>query len=86
MCCFFREDDRFIKFNFGCLINLSMNFFCLFFFSFKSVSPGMVDTELLDTFSSGFKDFMTKLQPEDVTQAILYALGTPDRVQVRRND
>ncbi|XP_063705276.1 farnesol dehydrogenase-like [Culicoides brevitarsis] len=47
-----------------------------------SISPGMVDTDLISTFSSSFKDYMTKLQAEDVTAAILYALGTPDRVQV----
>jgi len=49
---------------------------------YTSISPGMVDTDLINTFSSGFKDFMPKLKAEDVTAAILYTLGTPDRVQV----
>jgi len=49
---------------------------------FTSISPGMVNTDLIESFSSNFKDFMTKLEAEDVTQAILYALSTPDRVQV----
>jgi NADP+-dependent farnesol dehydrogenase len=49
---------------------------------FTSISPGMVDTDLIDSFSSNFKDVMPKLKAEDVTAAIMYALGTPDRVQV----
>uniref|UniRef100_A0A336MY33 CSON002860 protein n=1 Tax=Culicoides sonorensis TaxID=179676 RepID=A0A336MY33_CULSO len=47
-----------------------------------SISPGMVDTDMIDTFNSNFKDYMPKLKAEDITAAILYALGTPDRVQV----
>lgn len=43
----------------------------------------MVDTDLIDSFSSNFKDYMPKLKAEDVTAAIMYALGTPDRVQVK---
>lgn len=42
----------------------------------------MVNTDLIDTFHPTFKDYMTKLEAEDVTQAIIYALSTPDRVQV----
>lgn len=42
----------------------------------------MVDTDLIESFSADFKNYMPKLQAEDVTAAILYTLGTPDRVQV----
>ncbi|KAL5290833.1 DHRS11.2 family protein [Megaselia abdita] len=46
-----------------------------------SISPGLVNTEILE---EKFKEMMADkiLQPEDIAEAILYALGTPPHVQV----
>lgn len=54
-----------------------------------SISPGTVDTEIFDGlgmrqhFLGGTKTDMTKLDPDDITQAILYVLGTPAHVQIK---
>ncbi|KAL5290647.1 DHRS11.2 family protein [Megaselia abdita] len=46
-----------------------------------SISPGLVDTEMPDpVFLSMMKDSLLKAQ--DITDGILYALGTPPHVQV----
>ncbi|XP_053675845.1 farnesol dehydrogenase-like [Anopheles nili] len=45
-----------------------------------SVSPGLVRTEILPS-STALGD-MPILEPEDIADAILYALGTPQRVQI----
>ncbi|XP_055695281.1 farnesol dehydrogenase-like [Lutzomyia longipalpis] len=47
-----------------------------------SVSPGLVNTEI---FLPEHKEMISKmpaLEPEDISQSILYVLGTPPRVQV----
>lgn len=41
----------------------------------------MVDTDFLNVYSQAV-DALPKLQPEDVAKAVLYALDTPDGVQV----
>lgn len=46
-----------------------------------SISPGMVDTDMLNVYSRAIAD-MPKLQANDVAQAVIYALETPDYVQV----
>ncbi|XP_023168484.2 farnesol dehydrogenase [Drosophila hydei] len=46
-----------------------------------SICPGMVDTDFLNVYSQAV-DALPKLQPEDVAKAVLYALDTPDGVQV----
>lgn len=48
----------------------------------QSISPGMVDTEFLNAFNSVAYSSLPKLQTNDVTAALLYALGTPEYVQV----
>ncbi|XP_011204494.2 farnesol dehydrogenase [Bactrocera dorsalis] len=46
-----------------------------------SISPGMVDTDLLNVYSKAVAE-LPKLQAKDVAQAVIYALETPDYVQV----
>ncbi|EDW16341.1 farnesol dehydrogenase [Drosophila mojavensis] len=46
-----------------------------------SICPGMVDTDFLNVYSQAV-DALPKLQPVDVAKAVLYALDTPDGVQV----
>ncbi|XP_037947988.1 uncharacterized oxidoreductase SAS2370-like [Teleopsis dalmanni] len=41
----------------------------------------MVDTDFLNVYSHAVAD-LPKLKPEDVAQAVLYALETPNNVQV----
>lgn len=48
----------------------------------QSISPGMVDTELLGAYDLTLYASLPKLNVKDVTSAVLYALGTPDYVQV----
>ncbi|XP_060523996.1 farnesol dehydrogenase-like [Cylas formicarius] len=52
-----------------------------------SVSPGLVDTEILqasfgDAFDTGSLDLTCALRSEDIADAVLYALSTPPHVQV----
>lgn len=47
-----------------------------------SISPGMVDTEFLSAYDSTLYASLPKLNVKDVTSAVLYALGTPDYVQI----
>lgn len=61
--------------------------FILFCFS-QSISPGVVNTGILnDIFPEpDRKEFFNQnphLQPEDISQAIMYCLSTPEHVQVR---
>ncbi|XP_058124713.1 farnesol dehydrogenase-like [Anopheles ziemanni] len=44
-----------------------------------SISPGLVRTEIIGDFAV---DTVPILEPEDIADAILYALGTPPRVQI----
>ncbi|SPP81336.1 farnesol dehydrogenase [Drosophila guanche] len=46
-----------------------------------SICPGMVDTDFLSVYSHAVAE-LPKLQPLDVAKAVLYALDTPDGVQV----
>lgn len=46
-----------------------------------SICPGLVDTDFLNVYSQAV-DELPKLQPMDVAKAVLYALDTPDGVQV----
>lgn len=43
----------------------------------------MVNTGFISSVPPGIKGNTTPLEVEDIAQAILFALGTPDRVQVR---
>uniref|UniRef100_A0A6M2DFS5 Putative dehydrogenase n=1 Tax=Xenopsylla cheopis TaxID=163159 RepID=A0A6M2DFS5_XENCH len=53
-----------------------------------SISPGVVETEIFEGCfpSKEIKDMFLAnnpcLQPEDISQAVLYALGTPEHVQI----
>lgn len=47
-----------------------------------SISPGMVDSEMLSCMNQELVATLPKLQVEDVAEAILYAVNTPDRVRV----
>ncbi|XP_058123687.1 farnesol dehydrogenase-like [Anopheles ziemanni] len=45
-----------------------------------SISPGVVETEILEPLAVTLE--MPMLQSEDISQAVLYAIGTPPHVQV----
>lgn len=47
-----------------------------------SISPGMVDSELLSNFNEQLVAVLPKLKVEDVADAVKYALATPERVSV----
>ncbi|XP_055915014.1 farnesol dehydrogenase [Eupeodes corollae] len=48
-----------------------------------SISPGIVNTDILPTeIQTVVKQFMPMLSSEDVADAVLYAISTPDNVQV----
>lgn len=55
-------------------------FFIIFFFA-KSISPGVVKTEI---FTPDMVEFLKDpmLNAEDVSSAVMYALSTPPHVQV----
>ncbi|XP_029731178.1 farnesol dehydrogenase-like [Aedes albopictus] len=44
-----------------------------------SISPGMVETEILP---DSIRSTMPMLKSEDISEAVLYVLGTPPRVQI----
>lgn len=50
---------------------------------FQSISPGVVNT---DIFEQGFQQLLDPsahiLNPEDVSQSIMFALATPPHVQI----
>lgn len=48
-----------------------------------SISPGMVETDILNELDKQLVAMLPKLKVEDVTEAINYAINTPDRVRVR---
>uniref|UniRef100_A0A182IVL1 Dehydrogenase n=1 Tax=Anopheles atroparvus TaxID=41427 RepID=A0A182IVL1_ANOAO len=50
-----------------------------------SISPGLVEGDILSTVSANENEivkYMPKLKPEDVAEAVLYAITTPDNVQI----
>lgn len=49
---------------------------------FQSVSPGVVKTEIFGPGVINQMDQIPHLNPEDVSAAVLYILGTPSHVQV----
>lgn len=57
-----------------------------FFFYFQSVSPGIVNTTMIEPFYTNYQfNENSMLEPTDVTDAILYALSAPLRVNVSTN-
>lgn len=68
-------------------VKIIFKYFITIFF-IKSISPGVVETEIFEGCfpSKEIKDMFLAnnpcLQPEDISQAVLYALGTPEHVQV----
>lgn len=51
--------------------------------SSQSISPGGVRTEIVPQAILDSMPDMPILEAEDISQAVLYVLGTPPRVQVR---
>uniref|UniRef100_A0A182Q6Z3 Dehydrogenase n=1 Tax=Anopheles farauti TaxID=69004 RepID=A0A182Q6Z3_9DIPT len=50
-----------------------------------SISPGLVEGDIVSTSSTKDNDivnYMPKLKPEDVAEAVLYAITTPENVQI----
>lgn len=60
------------------------NLFVSKIYYFQSISPGMVDTDLLRIYDSTLIEHLPKLNVADVTAAVLYALATADYVQVSK--
>lgn len=65
-----------------------MTFFCsvsfLYFFN-QNISPGLVENEILTTLGTDDNDlvkYMPRLKPEDVAQAVIFAITTPQHVLV----
>jgi hypothetical protein len=63
---------------------------CAYFSScFQSISPGLVDTELLRVRANKTLNpdelytRLPSLKPSDIADAVLYVLGTPPHVQVQ---
>lgn len=50
----------------------------------QGISPGLVKTEMSVQFNLGELDENNEMLAIDITNAILYALGTPQRVNVSR--
>lgn len=48
-----------------------------------SISPGMVDTDILTAMNQEVVSRLPKLSVSDVSDAVFYALSTPDTVRVR---
>jgi NADP+-dependent farnesol dehydrogenase len=51
------------------------------YLTLQSLSPGLVKTEMAQDW---LLEALPYLNPEDIADAILYVLGTPPHVQVRR--
>lgn len=50
-----------------------------------SISPGLVEDDIVANYTANENDlvkYMPKLKPEDVAEAVLYAITTPDHVQI----
>lgn len=47
-----------------------------------SISPGMVESEMLNSMNQDLIAMLPKLKVEDIADAVLYAINTPDRVRV----
>jgi NADP+-dependent farnesol dehydrogenase len=47
-----------------------------------SISPGMVDTEILNSMNQDLVKMLPKLKAEDVAEAVLFSSNTPDRVRI----
>ncbi|KAG5679027.1 hypothetical protein PVAND_008629 [Polypedilum vanderplanki] len=47
-----------------------------------SISPGMVDSDLLSGFNQQLVSMLPKLKVEDIAEAVKYVLNTPERVRV----
>lgn len=47
-----------------------------------SISPGMVDSEMLSNMNSPLVSLLPKLNVEDVADAVMYAVNTPRHVQI----
>lgn len=47
-----------------------------------SICPGMVDTEMLLSMNQESLKMLPKLNVDDVAEAVVYALSTPDRVRI----
>lgn len=52
------------------------------FFSMQSISPGNVRTEIYPPEQMEVVKDAPYLEPKDVSNAVLYAIGTPPHVQV----
>ena len=74
------------------MANLVIGFKLIIFFAMlkQSISPGMVDTPFQDTAygsdrATAKRTTMKSLKPEDVADAVVYALSAPATVQVNSN-
>lgn len=47
-----------------------------------SISPGMVESEMLNSMNQQMVAILPKLKVEDIAEAVFYALNTPERVRI----
>lgn len=47
-----------------------------------SISPGMVETEMLNDMNQELIAMLPKLQDEDVADAVMFSINTPERVRI----
>lgn len=47
-----------------------------------SISPGMVDTEMLNSMDKELISMLPKLKDEDIADAVFYTINTPERVRI----
>lgn len=52
---------------------------------FQSISPGLVDTDIVSNSDNDIINYMPRLKPQDVSRAVLFAITNPENVQVRTN-
>lgn len=71
------------------IVKSSKNAFFYGFFSFctQNISPGLVENDILTTHGSDDNElvkYMPRLKGEDVAQAVIFAITTPQNVLVSR--
>jgi NADP+-dependent farnesol dehydrogenase len=50
---------------------------------FQSISPGLTNQDILADTDSDLIKLMPRLEPQDVSDAVMFAISTPENVNVR---
>lgn len=64
------------------VLRQEINFSQLPIIKITSISPGMVETEMLNNMTSPLVAILPKLNVEDVADAVMYAVNTPRHVRI----